>query len=272
LAQDARLLIPRGLAARIHLHRGDVDAAQLELAAGNERLRQHGPEAGIDLFFWADATLKAANGDPAGAANLLSMVWNALPHARYFLAWSLIAPDIVRWAAAAGNHALAAAVSEDAVVGAERSGGVPSAVAAALRCQAIVDGDTALAEKAMSTLENTSRRVQYAAAVEDVDGRDALAVWESLGATGDVARIDARLGRKGRRRATPKRPERGWESLTPTELRVVELVASGLTNPKVAAELYVSPRTIETHLGHVFAKLDLTSRVELAGAWARRTA
>jgi predicted ATPase/class 3 adenylate cyclase/DNA-binding CsgD family transcriptional regulator len=59
------------------------------------------------------------------------------------------------------------------------------------------------------------------------------------------------------------RPGSGWESLTPTEERVVALVAEGLTNKAVAAKLFVSVATVKTHLVHVFTKLDVKNRAEL---------
>jgi DNA-binding CsgD family transcriptional regulator len=66
------------------------------------------------------------------------------------------------------------------------------------------------------------------------------------------------------------RPLSGWESLTPTESRVAELVAQGLPNREIASALFVSPSTIKTHLLHVFAKLEVRSRAELAAKVARR--
>jgi DNA-binding NarL/FixJ family response regulator len=70
------------------------------------------------------------------------------------------------------------------------------------------------------------------------------------------------LGRK--RRGTRKRPTTGWESLTPSELDVVSLAAEGLTNPQIGQRLYISRRTVQTHLAHAFQKLQLTSRIQLA--------
>jgi predicted ATPase/class 3 adenylate cyclase/DNA-binding CsgD family transcriptional regulator len=61
-----------------------------------------------------------------------------------------------------------------------------------------------------------------------------------------------------------KRPASGWTSLTPTELDVARLVAEGLTNRDVAERLFVSPRTVQTHLTHIYTKLGVTSRVQLA--------
>jgi len=67
-----------------------------------------------------------------------------------------------------------------------------------------------------------------------------------------------------RGRGERKRPASGWASLTPAERDVVRLVSEGLANKDVAARLFVSPRTVEAHLGHVYAKLGLNSRVQLA--------
>jgi len=64
-------------------------------------------------------------------------------------------------------------------------------------------------------------------------------------------------------------PSSGWASLTPTERDVVRLVSEGLANNEIAARLFVSPRTVQTHLTHVYSKLGLTSRVQLAQEAAR---
>ncbi len=67
-----------------------------------------------------------------------------------------------------------------------------------------------------------------------------------------------------RGRGERKRPPTGWESLTPTEFDVVRLVEEGLPNKDIATRLFVSPRTVQSHLRHVYNKLSLTSRVQLA--------
>ena len=67
-----------------------------------------------------------------------------------------------------------------------------------------------------------------------------------------------------RGRGERKRPESGWLSLTPAERDVARLVSEGLANKEIAAQLFVSPRTVQTHLTHMYAKLGITSRVQLA--------
>jgi len=66
------------------------------------------------------------------------------------------------------------------------------------------------------------------------------------------------------------RPKIGWVSLTPTERRVVDLVTSGLTNPEIADQLLMSRSTVKTHLAHVFAKVGVRTRTELATALHHR--
>jgi predicted ATPase/class 3 adenylate cyclase/DNA-binding CsgD family transcriptional regulator len=75
-----------------------------------------------------------------------------------------------------------------------------------------------------------------------------------------------------RGRGERKRPATGWASLTPTELDVVRLVGEGLSNKDIAARLFVSPRTAESHLSHVYSKLGLSSRVQLAQEATRHAA
>jgi DNA-binding CsgD family transcriptional regulator len=64
----------------------------------------------------------------------------------------------------------------------------------------------------------------------------------------------------------------GWESITPTEAQVIEQVVAGLTNPQIAERLLMSRATVKTHLVHVYAKLGISNRAELAAAATRRAA
>ena len=72
------------------------------------------------------------------------------------------------------------------------------------------------------------------------------------------------LGVRRRRRATPTKTRIGWESLSPTEHEVVALVVEGLTNKGIGERLFISRRTVETHLAHVFVKLGVTNRAHVA--------
>ena len=103
--------------------------------------------------------------------------------------------------------------------------------------------------------------------------READSIYSGAGALGDIERNEAALRRLGLRTKAARlaRPTFGWESLTPTEMAVTELATHGLTNPEIGARLYVSRRTVETHLAHVYRKLDCVGRTQLAAEFTRRT-
>jgi predicted ATPase/class 3 adenylate cyclase/DNA-binding CsgD family transcriptional regulator len=104
------------------------------------------------------------------------------------------------------------------------------------------------------------------ATLRDALGQDA---FDSAWAEGVALSTEEAIAYAQRGRGQRKRPSSGWASLTPTELDVVRLVSEGLTNSDIAARLFVSPRTVQTHLTHVYTKLGLTSRVQLVQEAAR---
>lgn len=73
-----------------------------------------------------------------------------------------------------------------------------------------------------------------------------------------------------RMRGPRNRPASGWASLTPTEHVVVDLAVQGLSNPEIASRLFVGRGTVKTHLSHVYAKLGVANRTELAAEHATR--
>ena len=104
------------------------------------------------------------------------------------------------------------------------------------------------------------------AALQDAMGqKDFEAAWaEGAALSTEEAIAYARRGRGER-----NRPASGWESLTPAERDVVRLVTEGLGNNDIATRLFVSPRTVQSHLTHVYTKLGLASRVQLVREAAR---
>jgi predicted ATPase/class 3 adenylate cyclase/DNA-binding CsgD family transcriptional regulator len=103
------------------------------------------------------------------------------------------------------------------------------------------------------------------------------AAMNALGDDADMATTEGRIldwqdaaAYARRARGERKRPQHGWTGLTPTEQQVVALVAQGLTNPEIAERLLMGRATVKTHLAHIFAKLGVRTRAELAGEAARR--
>jgi DNA-binding CsgD family transcriptional regulator len=105
------------------------------------------------------------------------------------------------------------------------------------------------------------------------DGRslvgDVEAVRDGVDVVGAVLRLRVSgavtaLASAASRTATSVRPTFGWHSLTESERSLAELVATGVTNKEAAARLFLSRHTIDSHLRHIFRKLDINSRVELA--------
>ena len=236
------------------------------------------------MMTWARALLLEVWGD-ARWLDVLETAWTG-PLLRIPPRLVRIGPDLVRLAAGAGRPELARAV-----VGAvdEAAAGSPVATwrAAAPWCRGLLPGDADARMEAVAADRRAPRPVEGARASEDAAAalssvgrgeeattllRDALGVYERVGAFMDLTRAEAALRglgvRRGRRGAR-RRPSRGWESLTPTELEVVRLVTQGLTNVEIGRRLFISRRTVETHLSHIFAKLDVSSRVQLAARASR---
>jgi predicted ATPase/DNA-binding CsgD family transcriptional regulator len=85
-------------------------------------------------------------------------------------------------------------------------------------------------------------------------------VWEQ----GQGLTLDDAVSYAARKSGGRKRPAAGWASLTPAELEVVRLVSEGLRNDAIARRLFIAPGTVKVHLSHIFAKLGITTRAELA--------
>ena len=233
----------------------------------------------------ARSALLLASGDARGAADA------ALALDREF-AWGCGCPSLLAWRSAAalalsqlGEDERALELAHEELRLAEVLG-APRAVGIAQRTVALVgpaDEREAALEAAVATLEGGIARLELARATCDLGAelrrrgertaaRDALRRAHTLatecGATRLANRARDELGRSGARLI--REPATGVEALTPSEVRVAELAAEGLTNREVAQSLFVSEKTVETHLGRVYRKLDIKSRHALPGALAAR--
>lgn len=90
------------------------------------------------------------------------------------------------------------------------------------------------------------------------------------GEESDPISLEDALDLAARGRGERRRPTTGWEALSPMEEQVAALVAEGLTNPQVGERLFISRHTVDTHLRHIYAKVGVANRAELAAAAARR--
>ncbi len=163
-----------------------------------------------------------------------------------------------------------------------RRWGTPRVVGRALRVHALTrEGSATLTEleEAIACLERSPARLELARALADYGGalrranrradaraplRRALALAEECRAVALAEQAREELTVTGAR--VPRTDRQGQESLTPSEKRICQMAAAGLSNPAIAQALFVTVKTVEMHLGHAYRKLDIRSRTELPRA------
>ncbi len=176
-------------------------------------------------------------------------------------AWEL-AHEALDVLAAAGDHAGTAAALET-VAGLLVAFDRPEQ---ALRLLAAVDAHHAGAGTQRLPVEAELQARHVAAARSGLGARRGDARWrEGAALSLDEAVAYARRGRGDR-----GRPQTGWHSLTPAEENVAALVAQGCTNAEIGERLFISVNTVKTHLSHIYAKVDVDGRAQLAAEIARR--
>ncbi len=228
---------------------------------------------------YASGVLRAAAGNPEGAIEELLACGADHP------ALGALNPAVLPWRSAAalaladvGRHEEARALAADELRRAEAFG-TPRALAVALRATALVGPSSERAgrlKQALELLEPIPDRLEHARVLVDLGATrraagqraaarapllDGLALAARCGALALERRARAELAAIGIRPRTTDRS--GAASLTPSEQRVAELAAAGQTNREIAQTLFVTEKTVETHLGRVFRKLDVTSRRQL---------
>ncbi|TYK44100.1 LuxR C-terminal-related transcriptional regulator [Actinomadura decatromicini] len=262
------------------LRSGDLETA--EHALGRENAGGPAPPP-FDLarseLIRAQVT-EARDGPRAAMAGVSRLLDGLAEHNRALICDPTAAAWLVRTAVAAGETGPAETAVAAAVRLADMNPGLPSLAAAAAHARGLLHGDPDLLRHAAA---DHADRWACASAYEDLgmllgglDGPrgqtiqwfdEALSRYVSAGSERDAARIRGRLRRMGERRrhwTQRDRPATGWASLTGTEQRISGLVAQGLTNQRVADQLFVSAHTVAFHLRQIFRKLDVRSRVELA--------
>jgi DNA-binding CsgD family transcriptional regulator len=283
------VLFSHSLASIIALHRNDLVAAGQAAEAAERELAETGRQSGLELWvLLARALLLEASGRSEAACQTLWSAWRQGAAAGNLSYNADLGPDLVRLLMTTGQADQAAEVAAGVRALATVNPGVARLKGAALQCEGLATGDTERLLEAVAAHRRGPRPLELGRACEDAATAlaragqpaeairwfdEALELYERLEAARDAARVEAGLRAAGRRRGRrgPRgRPRSGWASLTPTEVKVAELVAEGLSNPEIADRLFVSRHTVHTHVSHILAKLGLGSRVELAAAAVRR--
>jgi len=276
------LLVSAGVKALVAARRDDRPAARRWLAAVPELpSRDAAVQLRDNCHFLLAARAVTAERDGnmhealAAVATVLTPEFGQMT-LRYWLL-----PDVVRLALAVGDLDTAAAAVKVAEAEAADESAAGKAAAAG-HCRGLLAGDPAPVLAAAYHYRAVGRTVELARALEDgavllAAGGDtgaarapfteAVEIYTGLGAAWDVRRADTRIRPYGVRRGARgprRRPTHGWTALSPTELTVARLVARGMSNPDIAAELLLSRRTVQSHVSNILMKLDAHSRVEIA--------
>ena len=268
---------------------GDVEGA---LSTAEEAVEAMSGQENTFPAVWSGFALAAAlvrAGEPArametlmaaGGSDLERMPATWKPNAYEILARSRLALGLRDEA----GEAVARAREAADVLGLRMSAAIADRAAAAVEVEA---GDAAsAAELALSSaataaevgapVEAALSRLLAGRALAAAGEREraievfqqAAVEFHACGAHGHAAQAERELGKLGkrvhRRSAPGKRDGAGIELLTERELEVARLIVDRKTNSQIAAELFLSPKTVETHVRHLFQKLEVSSRVEVA--------
>ncbi|MFH8381130.1 BREX system ATP-binding domain-containing protein [Kitasatospora sp. NPDC018058] len=278
----------RGLAALVAGLQDDASTCEAQLGL----LRDHAPQTPADraaahwlLMARAISAERAGRPDQALAALLPVLDPQLVTGPEDPFEWL---PTVVRLALAVGDRATAEAAATLAGTAPSRGPGIASWEHTARHAAALLEADPAPLLAAADHYAAASRPLRQANALEDAaellarQGRSAEArlrleqavtAYGALGAAWGLRRARTRLRAAGIRlgaRGPRARATSGWDSLTPTELRVARRIADSRSNPEIATELMLSPRTVQTHVSHILTKLSFRSRVEIAAEAARQ--
>jgi DNA-binding CsgD family transcriptional regulator len=265
------------LTALIELHRDDLLAAERNVIEAEREAAAGAPPFGTDLMVLARARLLEATGSATAAVGAIAVTFDAMAAAGAATFLPLLGPDLARLAAAVGEPERAAGVVPALEEIAALNPGVRSLRAGVLAARGWLERSPAALAEAAALLWESGRVLEAARAAEDTGDRALLErardAYERSGAVRDLARVEGALRALGVRRGAGgprRRPATGWEALTETELKVVRLVAERLTNPEIAERMFISRRTVQTHVSHALAKLGVASRRDLAAEAGRR--
>ena len=266
-----------GLIAAL-IERGGLDEADLALRVGDY-------EGGIPAGMARNSLLEARGMLRLAQGRARDAVWDLSEFGKNDELFGAASPLASRWRsrAALAHLSLGDADAARHLAGEDltraRRWGAASGIGIALHALGLVEGGDVGVERlteAANILESSPARVEHARALTDLGAvlrranrrsaarrtlHDGLRIAESCGALVLAERARTELRAAGGR--SSNRYGSGVEQLTASEQRVAELASQGLSNPEIAQALFVTRKTIETHLGHVYAKLGISGRGEL---------
>ncbi len=285
LEEAAAICADLGIAAVIAFHRGETAMARSLLAAADPVAERIGARLVGPLALARSLDCEQA-GESGEALAVLTAGFAGQSEEREETEYLLA--DAARLAVQTGDRNAARALAGEAAQLAAGSQ-IPHRLANARYCRGLLAGDPGLLLAAAESYGAASWPLLQAGALEAaaerlVDGGDrpqaraaftrAAGLYTALGAAADLARLRTRFHGHGIRlgpHARHRQARSGWDSLTPTEVRVAALVQEGLSNPDIAARLFLSRRTVATHVSHILKKLDVRSRTDIARESALRT-
>src|SRR6266581_4389206 len=285
LKEPAAACSDHGIAAVICFHRGDIATARCHLAAAAPYTKRIGNRVVSPLALARSLDCEHADA-PSETLAVLTALFAA--NAEELDEIEDMFADAVRLATEIGDLGTARTIAGHAADLAAASE-IPHRQANALYCRGFLDHDVTRLLAAAERYGDASRPLLSAKALEaaagdfvGADDRDqaraaftrAVEIYTSLDAATDVARLRTRFRAYGIRRgphAKHRQARSGWDSLTPAETKIAALVEGGLSNPEIAAKLFLSRRTVATHVSHILKKLDVHSRTDIAREAALRT-
>jgi DNA-binding CsgD family transcriptional regulator/tetratricopeptide (TPR) repeat protein len=267
---------------RVAIHAGDRNLARQAAEIAQVMLGQDAPSV-RRAAAWLLALQAMADGDPLRARQCLCVLGEE-ERASVLPLFPMDVTDevqLIRIALAAGDHELADHAAGTVRRRSQLNRDVRSLEAVAAHATGLMNHSQKDLAEAVELYEKGARPLALASVLEDLGGTAlddggtnrgidafsrALVLYAGAGATRDAGRVRQRLRSLGvrRRLVSTRRPDSGWAAMTDSELAVARLVAQGLTNREVAEHLFVSPHTVSDHLRHVFIKLRVNSRVDLA--------
>lgn len=280
-------LWPVSINALVAARRGETQLARLALERADGLVQGGGVQLGFDWWAWAHAVVDIETGAPDRAATLLHGALRVAEQTGARSVVNLIGIDLVK-AAIASDDRPAAERAAHSLGALASTSGVASHQGLAEHAAGLVSLDRERLDRGIAHLDGGHRPYELGRVLADAallharsgdaetarrHAKRAIGLFDGLGASVDDGRLREELRGLGvvvRGAAPLTRSSTGWDSLTKSERAVVDLVARGLSNGEVAERLFVSRRTVESHLLHVYAKVGSRSRVELARQAADR--